>query len=71
MLNAFEIRHYFDLILTQEDVERQKPDPQGFMMAMNHFGAFGKETVVFEDTDVGYETAKACGATCFINMGFR
>lgn len=74
--NVMEILQYFDaaalfeLILTQEDLTRMKPDPQGFLMAMEHFGAAAQDTVIFEDSDVGIEAAMRSGASVLRVMRF-
>ncbi|MBP5158515.1 MAG: HAD family phosphatase [Treponema sp.] len=60
----------FDLILTAEDVERKKPDPQGFLMAMEHFNIGGADSLVFEDSAEGLAAAEASGATVFAARGF-
>ncbi len=49
----------FDLVLTREDVERGKPDPEGFLAAMAHFGAAPEDTIIFEDAEEGLAAARA------------
>lgn len=74
--NCEEILEYhnrlqnFDLIISSEDVNNKKPDPEGFLKAMEHFGVGGSQTVVFEDSDVGVEAAQKSGATVFVVKGF-
>lgn len=65
VLEHFGLRELFGLVLTGEDVERQKPDPQGYQLAMAHFGATPAETVIFEDSAPGLEAARASGAMVF------
>ena len=62
LLNCFELIDDFDLILTQDDVIKQKPDPYGFIAAMKHFGVKPEQTLIFEDSPTGIEAAKASGA---------
>lgn len=62
LLNCFEVVDDFDLILTQDDVIKQKPDPYGFLAAMEHFHVKPSETIIFEDSPTGIEAAKASGA---------
>lgn len=66
ILERFHRREVFDLILTQVEIPRQKPAPDGFQMAMAHFGVGPEDTVVFEDSPQGIAAAKACGAQCFV-----
>ena len=61
-LKHFSLDNDFDLILTAESIPRHKPDPQGFLMAMERFGISAERTVIFEDSDVGIEAAKRSGA---------
>lgn len=66
--NAFEILDYFghvglfDLILTQEDVSKKKPDPECFIKAMVYFEIPPEDTIVFEDSESGVEAALRSGA---------
>ena len=65
LLNHFNCADCFDLIITQEKIIRKKPDPEGFIKAMNHFGVDAEHTIIFEDSDVGILAAKMSGATVF------
>lgn len=71
LLDAFDAGELFDLILTQEDVTRKKPDPQGFLMAMAHFGAGPADTVIFEDSQTGLEAARRTGASVLSVIQFH
>lgn len=66
ILSRFGYENYFEYVITQEDITRAKPDPQGFNMAMEHFGVAPENTVVFEDSEVGIQAARASGASVFI-----
>lgn len=57
ILKCFDKVEEFDLILTHDDMQRYKPDPQGFQMAMEHFNADAENTVIFEDSPAGLEAA--------------
>lgn len=71
ILNEFGIRYLFDLILTHEDISKSKPDPEGFLKAMDYFGAPPEESVIFEDSDVGIRAAEASGAAVFVVRGYN
>lgn len=62
ILDFFKIRNTFDFILTQEDVKHTKPNPEGFLVAMNRAGVSRKNTLIFEDSDTGIEAAEKSGA---------
>ena len=70
--NAIDIiRHFgyedlFEFLVTQEDITNVKPDPQGFLIAMDHFRKDSAHTVIFEDSEVGIQAAKATGAAVMI-----
>ena len=67
--NTMEILKYtnkldiFDLILTADDIKKPKPDPEGFLLAINKFGANPEDCIIFEDSDVGIEAAKKTKAS--------
>lgn len=60
----------FDLIISQEDVRKKKPDPEGFFKAMDYYRISREDTIIFEDSDVGIEAAQKSGATVFAVKGF-
>jgi beta-phosphoglucomutase-like phosphatase (HAD superfamily) len=51
----------FRAIVTAEDVTRGKPDPQVFLLAAQRLGVPPARCVVFEDTAVGIDAARAGG----------
>lgn len=65
ILEHFGCRDWFGLILTSEDVTRNKPDPEGYLRAMAHFGAAPADTLIFEDSAPGLAAAYASGAAVF------
>lgn len=65
ILKYFCYDDLFEYIVTQEDISRVKPDPQGFLIAMKYFGIKAEHTVIFEDSKVGIKAARATGATVF------
>ena len=71
ILQQFGESDCFDLTLSAEDVTRAKPDPQGFQMAMAHFGVTPEETIIFEDSPTGIAAAQAAGAGLFVVKGFN
>lgn len=63
ILSFFEDEYLFDYIITQEDVEKVKPDPQGFLKAMSFFKTVADQTIIFEDSASGIKAAQLTGAT--------
>lgn len=66
ILEYFECLDLFEYIVTQEDITKVKPDPQGFNLAIEHFGVPVEDTVIFEDSEVGILAARATGATVMV-----
>lgn len=71
ILNQFDIFNMFDLILTHEDITMTKPDPEGFLKAMQHFSAGPKDTIIFEDSIIGLEAAEKSGAFYYRTYRFN
>ena len=50
-----------DALVTAEDVQRGKPDPELFLKAAERLNAQPDTCIVVEDSDVGIEAAAAAG----------
>ncbi|MGN0975390.1 MAG: HAD family hydrolase [Gemmiger sp.] len=70
ILQYFQCLDWFERILTQEDVTKTKPDPEGYRKVMEFFGAAPQETIIFEDSAPGLAAARAAGATVFACEAF-
>ncbi len=57
-----ELKECFDHILTSEDFEASKPDPDCFLKAMERCGSDAAHSVVFEDSINGLKAGKASGS---------
>lgn len=64
MLAAMGIRDRFTTIVSAEDVQRGKPDPEVFTLACRRIGVPPHRCVVIEDAPVGVAAARASGARC-------
>lgn len=71
ILAKFEIAELFDLILTRDDITKSKPDPEGYLKALEYFGMSKEDALIFEDSDVGIEAANRCGVSCVVVKGFN
>lgn len=64
---AAGVLEYFMAIVSADDVDRGKPDPQGYRKALTELARFSgralnaAKTVVIEDSPAGIEAAKAAG----------
>lgn len=54
----------FDAIVSGDDVERKKPDPQVFLLAAKRLEIDPASCLVVEDAITGVQAAKAAGARC-------
>lgn len=67
MLSNADFKDAFEVIVTADDVEHGKPDPQGYLMALERLNATGKtpirpaDCIVIEDSHWGLEAAAAAG----------
>jgi beta-phosphoglucomutase-like phosphatase (HAD superfamily) len=50
-------------VLSDEDCVRGKPDPEGYLMALDRLGVPAEEAIVFEDSPAGIEAARRAGIT--------
>ncbi len=53
VVTAIGIKHYLDVILSNEDVTNSKPHPEIFWKAMSILGALPEETIIVEDSPHG------------------
>jgi beta-phosphoglucomutase-like phosphatase (HAD superfamily) len=61
VLQHLHIADWFGAIVTAEDTERHKPDPDVFLEAARRLNVPAAGCVVFEDTDIGLEAARRAG----------
>lgn len=62
VMRYLNIENGVDGIISGDDVERPKPSPDCFLKAMTIEGAMPEETIIFEDSVYGLQSAKASGA---------
>ena len=65
VLEVMGIREDFDLILTRDEVEKGKPDPEIYLKAANDLGIRPDECLVMEDSVNGIRAALAAGMPVF------
>lgn len=58
LLEKEKIRDFFDYIISGEDVEKSKPDPEIFIKAKENFNLLDKKALILEDSYNGYLACK-------------
>jgi len=66
MLEKAMIKDYFDVLLSNQDVKNNKPDPEIYLVAMKKLGIQPSETLIVEDSPHGIEAAKSSGGNVII-----
>lgn len=66
VVNYLGIGDRFDLIFAGIDVKQGKPSPEIYLKAMDALGVKANETIIFEDSEVGIEAAKASRANYMV-----
>jgi len=61
VLQHLGIRQWFQALVTNEDVVRQKPAPDIFLEAARRIGVPPERCRAYEDTDLGLEAIRAAG----------
>lgn len=62
---------YLEFFLSNEEVTRPKPHPDGFIIAMYRLGMRPDETVIVEDAPKGIAAARASGGHVLEILGYR
>lgn len=65
-LTRFGLREPFEVICTRDDVERVKPDPALYRLAVSRLGIQAAAAVAIEDSRNGMMAAKAAGLKCVV-----
>lgn len=60
------IRHYFDALVSADDVNKSKPHPETFLKAAQKLEMPPQDCIVFEDAPKGVESAQNAGMPCVV-----
>lgn len=66
VVDGLNIRHYLDAIVSADDVQTSKPDPETFLKAAAALGIAPADCLVFEDAPKGVESALNAGMPCVV-----
>lgn len=61
VLQAHDLHHYFQHVITGSDVQEPKPSPEGYLQAAGLLNIDPAHILVFENSDAGIAAGKAAG----------
>lgn len=61
MMDYAGLSSYLDLIMSNEDVKKSKPNPEIYLTAMERFGLNPEECLICEDNENGIKAAESSG----------
>ena len=64
LLQKYDLEGAFAVIVTQEDVEKHKPDPEAYNLAIKKLGIRAEDVLAFEDSRAGFVSARSAGLDC-------
>jgi len=68
-LTAAGLDEVISATVTVDDVSRGKPDPEGYLIALELLSAGADGSIAFEDSEPGIEAALAAGLQCVAVLG--
>ncbi len=66
VLDRLNLRHYFKVLISADDVEHSKPHPETWLKCAHALGVAPTDCLVFEDSPRGVEAAEAAGMHSFV-----
>ena len=57
------------IMVTSDDVQRGKPDPEGYALALRRLGVLPRLAIVLEDSATGITAARAAGVETIVGIG--
>jgi beta-phosphoglucomutase len=64
LLDMLDLRKFFQVVITGDEVEQGKPHPAVFIAAARHLGIGPPELMAFEDAASGVRAARSAGMMC-------
>lgn len=61
VLDGLNLRHYFDALVSADDVKHSKPHPETYLECADRLGVLPADCLVFEDSPKGVECAANAG----------
>lgn len=71
ILRTLKIEDYFKMVVTSDDIQHPKPDPQGFQIILDELKVMNTNAVIIGDTDTDILAGKnACMKTIGVTFGY-
>lgn len=64
VLDGLDIRHYFEAVISADDVQHSKPHPETYLLCAEKLNMAPADCLVFEDVPKGVESARNAGMDC-------
>jgi len=61
VIQKFQLDRFFEVVVTANDVEKTKPDPETFLLTAQKLGVTPADCLVYEDAEAGLAAARAAG----------
>ena len=65
LMQKLDIKHYFNAIVSADDVKEHKPHPETFLRCAELAKAEPSRCIVFEDADLGVKAGLSAGMDVF------
>jgi beta-phosphoglucomutase len=66
MMGKSNLLPYFEVVLSNQDIKKSKPDPEIYLVAAKKLGLKPEECMVVEDNEKGIKSAKAAGCPLMV-----
>ncbi len=63
-VKSHHLSGFFDILVTGDDVEQNKPHPEIYLKALKQLGLKAEQCLAIEDTENGIRSAASAGITC-------
>lgn len=66
VLDGMNIRHFFKAVISADEVQHSKPDPETYLLCAKALHLPAKDCIVFEDALMGVKSAYNAGMKCVV-----
>ena len=66
VLEYYNLKHFFEVIVCKDDVGKPKPDPEPYLQALSRLRTLATQAVAIEDTQTGLSSANSAQLTTIV-----